>query len=174
MLLAFPVGEAVTVDIPILQTRTFISTYTHYRPYELRLLIFPQSLGGALKNQNAAPTTPPCIPLFVALRHLPPAGGVFGRRPRLSSLLFESTLLSETFQICKRKTPVYFYTSVLLVGAGGFEPPKLKSSRFTVCPHWPLGNTPKFNFQSSLTACISYHFDSALSTTFCKKSISFL
>ena len=29
-----------------------------------------------------------------------------------------------------------------LVGAGGFEPPKLKSSRFTVCPHWPLGNTP--------------------------------
>ena len=32
----------------------------------------------------------------------------------------------------------------LLVGAGGFEPPKLKSSRFTVCPHWPLGNTPRF------------------------------
>ena len=31
-----------------------------------------------------------------------------------------------------------------LVGAGGFEPPKLKSSRFTVCPHWPLGNTPIF------------------------------
>ena len=31
-----------------------------------------------------------------------------------------------------------------LVGAGGFEPPKLKSSRFTVCPHWPLGNTPRF------------------------------
>ena len=35
-----------------------------------------------------------------------------------------------------------------LVGAGGFEPPKLKSSRFTVCPHWPLGNTPIFNSQS--------------------------
>ena len=35
-----------------------------------------------------------------------------------------------------------------LVGAGGFEPPKLKSSRFTVCPHWPLGNTPRFNFYS--------------------------
>ena len=46
-----------------------------------------------------------------------------------------------------------------LVGAGGFEPPKLKSSRFTVCPHWPLGNTPRFIFFSrpSLTACISYH-----------------
>ena len=43
-------------------------------PYGLRLLIFPQPLGRALKNQNAAPTTPPC----------------FGRRPRSSSLLFES------------------------------------------------------------------------------------
>ena len=43
-------------------------------PYGLRLLIFLQPLGGALKNQNAAPTTPPC----------------FGRRPRSSLLLFES------------------------------------------------------------------------------------
>ena len=42
-------------------------------PYGLRLLIFPQPLGRALKNQNAAPTTPPC----------------FGRRPRSSSLLFK-------------------------------------------------------------------------------------
>ena len=42
MLLAFPAGKTVTVDIPILQTRTFINTYTHYRPYELRLLIFPR------------------------------------------------------------------------------------------------------------------------------------
>ena len=29
--------------------------------YGLRLLIFPQPLGRALKNQNAAPTTPPCF-----------------------------------------------------------------------------------------------------------------
>ena len=40
------------------------------------------------------------------------------------------------------------YVEAFLVGAGGFEPPKLKSSRFTVCPHWPLGNTPRFNFYS--------------------------
>ena len=53
-----------------------------------------------------------------------------------------------------------------LVGAGGFEPPKLKSSRFTVCPHWPLGNTPISYFQSSLTACIFYHLKWHLSTTF--------
>ncbi len=31
------------------------------------------------------------------------------------------------------------------VGADGFEPPKLKSSRFTVCPIWPLWNTPVVN-----------------------------
>ena len=41
----------------------------------LRLLIFPQPLGEALKNQNAAPTTPPC----------------FSRWLRSSSLLFESS-----------------------------------------------------------------------------------
>ena len=36
------------------------------------------------------------------------------------------------------------------MGADGFEPPKLKSSRFTVCPIWPLWNTPKFSiFQCS-------------------------
>ena len=29
------------------------------------------------------------------------------------------------------------------VGADGFEPPKSKDSRFTVCPIWPLWNTPK-------------------------------
>ena len=44
-------------------------------PYGLRLLIFPQPPDGALKNQNAAPTTPPC----------------FCRRQRSSLLLFEPT-----------------------------------------------------------------------------------
>ena len=33
------------------------------------------------------------------------------------------------------------------VGADGFEPPKLKSSRFTVCPIWPLWNTPNFSIK---------------------------
>ena len=53
-----------------------------------------------------------------------------------------------------------------LVGAGGFEPPKLKSSRFTVCPHWPLGNTPIYSFSQSRTACIYYHLGAYLSTAF--------
>ncbi len=37
------------------------------------------------------------------------------------------------------------------VGADGFEPPKVSTSRFTVCPIWPLWNTPificRFSFQ---------------------------
>ena len=28
------------------------------------------------------------------------------------------------------------------VGEDGFEPSKLKNNRFTVCPLWPLGNSP--------------------------------
>ena len=50
-------------------------------PDELRLLIFPQPFGRALKNQNAAPTAPPCFSrwLRAAPLHrddcLPPAGG---------------------------------------------------------------------------------------------------
>ena len=43
-------------------------------PDELRLLIFPQPLDGALKNQNAAPASPPC----------------FRRRRRSAPLLFSS------------------------------------------------------------------------------------
>ena len=37
-------------------------------------------------------------------------------------------------------------TVSLVVGADGFEPPKVKTSRFTVCPIWPLWNTPNIYF----------------------------
>ena len=63
-----PAGRAVLVDIPteaVAEVRG---------PDELRLLIFPQPLDGALKNQNAAPASPPC----------------FRRRRRSAPLLFES------------------------------------------------------------------------------------
>ena len=33
-----------------------------------------------------------------------------------------------------------------IVGADGFEPPKSKDSRFTVCPIWPLWKTPVVSF----------------------------
>ena len=50
-----PAGRAFLVDIPteaVAEVRGLD---------ELRLLIFPQPLGGALKNQNAAPASPPCF-----------------------------------------------------------------------------------------------------------------
>ena len=58
--------------------------------------------------------------------------------------LFESTLGYALKSFGQKKNSSIFTTLEFLVGAGGFEPPKLKSSRFTVCPHWPLGNTPIF------------------------------
>ena len=97
-------------------------------PYELRLPIFLQPLGGALKNRSAAPASPPC----------------FRRRRQSAPLLFESTLGYALKSFRQKKNSSIFTTLEFLVGAGGFEPPKLKSSRFTVCPHWPLGNTPIF------------------------------
>ena len=64
-------------------------------PCGLRLLIFPQPLGRALKNQNAAPTTPPC----------------FCRRQRSSLLLCTTSYphrrVVPTGRIQKRKTTAF-------------------------------------------------------------------
>ena len=35
-----------------------------------------------------------------------------------------------------------YFRIFLSVGKDGFEPPKSKDSRFTVCPIWPLWNLP--------------------------------
>ena len=59
-------------------------------PYELRLPIFLQPLGGALKNRSAAPASPPC----------------FRRRRRSAPLLFESTLATLYKLPDKTETPV--------------------------------------------------------------------
>ena len=37
---------------------------------------------------------------------------------------------------------MFRFLSVSYVGTDGFEPPKAKASRFTVCPIWPLWNMP--------------------------------
>ena len=55
-------------------------------PYELRLPIFLQPLGGALKNRSAAPASPPC----------------FRRRRWSAPLLFSSTRLYES-DICAKE-----------------------------------------------------------------------
>ena len=71
-------------------------------PYELRLPIFLQPLGGALKNRSAAPASPPC----------------FRRRRRSAPQLFESTLESETSVFYKTKSPAYFRTLSIFGGRG--------------------------------------------------------
>ncbi len=36
-----------------------------------------------------------------------------------------------------------YFRDIKKVGGEGFEPPKVKTSRFTVCPSWPLWYPPK-------------------------------
>ena len=94
-------------------------------PYELRLPIFLQPLGGALKNRSAVPASPPCFrrrrtgcgtqhPLrlaCVSLAAAPTTPRCFRRWRRSSSLqsaplLFESTLAALYKLPDKTETPV--------------------------------------------------------------------
>ena len=65
----------------------------------------------------------------------------------------------------KKKTSV-FSTLVFLVGAGGFEPPKLKAADLQSVPIGHSGTRPYSIVWSSLTACIYYHQRWSLSTLF--------
>ena len=65
----------------------------------------------------------------------------------------------------KKKTSV-FSTLVFLVGAGGFEPPKLKAADLQSVPIGHSGTRPYSIVRSSLTACIYYHQRWSLSTLF--------
>ena len=38
------------------------------------------------------------------------------------------------------------YPTSAFVGKDGFEPPKVKTSRFTVCPIWPLWYLPNLSY----------------------------
>ena len=162
----------------------------------MRLPLFLQPLGRALKKRSAAPASPPC----------------FRRRRRSAPLLFESTrpvslalqqnknlsVLSyvevswwarvdiasraskkapqglfcppdhSAGRSCsnpplrvklempdKTKNQRIFYAG-LFGGRGWIRTTEAESSRFTVCPHWPLGNTPIFVFCASVrrTTCL--------------------
>ena len=56
----------------------------------------------------------------------------------------------------KTKNQRNFYAG-FFGGRGWIRTTEAESSRFTVCPHWPLGNTPIFFFTAARTACICYH-----------------
>ena len=57
----------------------------------------------------------------------------------------------------KTETPVPGSDTGVLGGRGWIRTTEAESSRFTVCPHWPLGNTPIFFFTVPRSACICYH-----------------
>ena len=59
--------------------------------------------------------------------------------------------LKEVYINKKNKDAICF-----LVGADGFEPPKSKDSRFTVCPIWPLWKTPIFKTGCKGTTFFSF------------------
>ena len=133
-----PAGRAFLVDIPteaVAKVRGLD---------ELRLLIFPQPLDGALKNQNAAPASPPCFrrrrtgcgtqhPLrlaCVSLAAAPTTPRCFRRWRRSSSLqsaplLFESALGYALKSFGQKRNSSIFTTLEFLVGAGGLRKPRI-------------------------------------------------
>ena len=92
----------------------------------MRLPLFLQPLGRALKKWSAAPASPPC----------------FRRRRRSAPLLFESTRPVSLALQQNKNLSVLSYVEVFLVGAGGFEPPKLKAADLQSVPIGHSGTRP--------------------------------
>ena len=84
------------------------------------------------------------------------------RRPREPSLLYpKKTKNPNPSPIGNR------FGFFLFGGRGWIRTTEAESSRFTVCPHWPLGNTPIFTFcVLRRTTCLFYHEGRLLSTVF--------
>ena len=105
-----------------------------------------RALGGTRILLAAAPTAPPCFCRWqrssLLHRGFFPAG-LFG-----GSMLFESTLAAPFARQIKQKLqyPVRILES--LVGAGGFEPPKLKAADLQSVPIGHSGTRPYSFLQS--------------------------
>ena len=74
--------------------------------------------------------------------------GLFG-----GSMLFESTR-SVRLTLLYNKNLSVLDTLRFFGGRGWIRTTEAESSRFTVCPHWPLGNTPIFFCVSCRTTCL--------------------
>ena len=74
--------------------------------------------------------------------------GLFG-----GSMLFESTR-SVRLTLLYNKNLSVLDTLRFFGGRGWIRTTEAESSRFTVCPHWPLGNTPIFFCASCRTTCL--------------------
>ena len=81
---------------------------------------------------------------------------VFALSSATAPQLFESTR-PMSLALLQNKNLSVLYTLRFFGGRGWIRTTEAESSRFTVCPHWPLGNTPIFIFAVVWTACICYH-----------------
>ena len=91
------------------------------------------------RSPNSSSLFLPLAAVVAVAQGLSPAG-LFG-----GSMLFESTLAAPFARQIKQKLRYPLDTGVL-GGRGWIRTTEAESSRFTVCPHWPLGNTPIFIF----------------------------
>ena len=96
------------------------------------------------RSPNSSSLFLPLAAVVAVAQGLSPAG-LFG-----GSMLFESTLAAPFARQIKQKLRYPLDTGVL-GGRGWIRTTEAESSRFTVCPHWPLGNTPIF------ICCASVH-----------------
>lgn len=91
-----------------------------------------------------------------------PPAWIFRRKPRICSRkililpFYGKGIYGKSFWILRSKKPAnpheywqkrggHLKCPPQMVGEDGFEPSKRRRNRFTVCPHWPLGNSPIFN-----------------------------
>ena len=70
---------------------------------------------------------------------------VFALSSATAPQLFESTR-PMSLALLQNKNLSVLYTLRFFGGRGWIRTTEAESSRFTVCPHWPLGNTPIFIF----------------------------
>ena len=77
-----------------------------------------------------------CIQLFVP----------YSKRNRRFFVLFVQKPPPPPSPEYAKKDPDHFHGPGLTGGRGWIRTTEALSSRFTVCPHWPLGNTPLFCF----------------------------
>ena len=90
---------------------------------------------------------------------------VFALSSATAPQLFESIRPALRRFHVKQKSSV-ITTLDFLVGAGGFEPPKLKAADLQSVPIGHSGTRPYTVFLQSRTACIYYHSEACLSTAF--------
>ena len=94
---------------------------------------------------------------------------VFAPSSATSPQLFESTLATHFARQIKQKLRYPLDTGVL-GGRGWIRTTEAESSRFTVCPHWPLGNTPIFIFVRPFAGRLAYF---SMGNGFCQLFFTF-